>query len=1729
MAALLLCLPLAASASALNWTGGAANGDWFDSANWSPAQVPTASDDATIDANSTVTVSGASPAAFASLTLGDAAGTNAPMLKVAGSLSSSGLLTVEPRASLQQASANQLSLGQVIVAPGGVLTHAPNAGTRVAVLNLSVSGDFDLQAGATITANGLGYAGGAPFGAGSGPGGGGEGDFVSGAGGGHGGNGGNGAGGTAGGKGYDSITSPTDLGSGGGGHGNGGGKYGSPGGGAILISVGGNFNLNGLIDADGGGTTQGGGAGGSVNITANNLAGTGIVHADGGGGVAGGGGGGGGEIAVAVDGIDSSGLTVRADPGPGVSGGLNGGAGVIARKEAGATLYSLTIGTPSVPAQAATPLYGSAPTFMDVTVDNSSVTFDAGSTAAMNHLVIAGTASVTAATLSPDAIEIKSGGILQLAAQATGGALQVDSGGVFEQTNAAQLTFSQVTVQPGGILTHATNAATRAFVLDLSVTGDFDLQAGATITANGLGYAGGAPYGAGAGPGGGGEGDFVSGAGGGHGGDGGSGAGGTAGGNGYDSIVNPTNLGSGGGGHGNGGGKYGSPGGGAILIAVGGSFNLNGLIEADGGGTTQGGGAGGSVNITANNLAGAGVVHAVGGNGVGGGGGGGGGVIAVAVGGVDSSGLTVSADPGLGVSGGLNGGAGVIARKEAGATSYSLGIGGLNVLSQAPTPIRGAAPAFANVTLGNARVAFDTGSAAAFGPLVIVGTAVVSASTLMPSLTEVRGGALLQIAAQATGGFLQVDAGGTLEQLNTAQLSFSSASILSGGIITHAANALTRVAVVNIKTAGDFDLQAGATITANRLGYAGGTSYGIGAGPGGGGEGDFKSGAGGGHGGNGGSGAGGTAGGTKYDVATNPGDLGSGGGGCGNGCGRVGSVGGGAILISVGGTLNLNGEMGADGAATSQGGGAGGAVNITANDLAGQGVVHADGGDGVSGGGGGGGGLIAVAVSGVDASSLDLHANPGAGTGGGMNGEAGLIYADTPGGPTHRLTVGDPRLALNWSRIAFSHATTQLGELVFSGTATIEGGTLALDPSVPLAVPSGDTLMFSGGAISNLNLIVRGGGIFAQANIQPLSLLSVEVDAGGVLTHLPNAAARTSVLNLDVSGDFNLLSGGLVVVDGLGYSGAPGGQVGVGPGGGGTGGHKHGGGGGHGGAGGAGADGSPAGGIYDSAFFPSDLGSQGGGSSSAAGGAGGGGVILKVGGTLTLDGVVSAVGGRGYSDSYYGTGGGGGAGGTIVVSAANLAGSGAIRADGGRGGASGGAGGGGGRIALSYGAKTATPTLSVAGGIGQGAGAAGTILDNSQLVGFSNATSTPTAGLTQMQANLSAGQNLSETVAAQTLDFSGGTSTGVTPGTFSQAEVRLVTLQTGSFAGDGFFRGSWTLGFPSGDFVSGVWRGAAQLDPSTRQMHVRGVIEGGIRGVLEGVLTESVPGSGVFDRMSVNCSATQIGTQSGAGSLYFTASAPAPQTAQYPGTPLNLVQASLTGQTTGYLVGPLENTFTLLTIASPGNPYDGEGFFLPTYSSSLGTGQGWAYADLSYGGIARLSGLYDQPLRSLFEGVLVTASPQSLLLTLERLDVGLPVQPLLSVVTTYPHAFGSGSTNSYTITVRNDGYAAATNMSVVSEPSQWADFVSATGNYTLYVLGDWWLDVGDFDPRPVVRWDIAQIPPRTSLTFTYQAKMRFPSTTGPQPHQTIDGGAATLVPTAYVNQLFAGLPAGATP
>jgi len=483
--------------------------------------------------------------------------------------------------------------------------------------------------------------------------------------------------------------------------------------------------------------------------------------------------------------------------------------------------------------------------------------------------------------------------------------------------------------------------------------------------------------------------------------------------------------------------------------------------------------------------------------------------------------------------------------------------------------------------------------------------------------------------------------------------SFSSLRVASNGVVTHPPSPTGgAVNALDLTIERDATLELGGRMDLSGLGYGAQAGPGQGAGA-------FYGGSGAGHG-----GEGGGLGGTNYGSVLAPVDFGSGGG---NGGYGPGGAGGGRVRLNVGGTLTVAGQILANGQNIGGGygaGGAGGSVYLTVGTLAGGGEIQANGGAGANGGGGG---RIALHFS-TNTFTGRATAFGGAGTG---RGGAGTIY-----GKLASDSVGQVRVDNGGE----AGAPTSLSAPAGYHLTVTHGGSVR-----PAAILN----------LASLHVAASGRVIYpaGQPGFTSAVAGDVTIESGGAI--LASCA-------LTVQGNLFLAADGAISADGQGF----GSSVGPGPG---LSDYYHASGAGHGGPGGTGAvEGGP---VYGAVLRPVDLGSGGGSAGvcggGCPGGAGGGAIRLVVGGTLTVDGPLSANGLGGA---------GGGSGGSVFVTAGTLSGSGRIAAVGGATGDNSSGGGGGGRIALYCADPTFAGSISAVGGQGGAAsGGPGTIYRQSDL------------------------------------------------------------------------------------------------------------------------------------------------------------------------------------------------------------------------------------------------------------------------------------------------------------------------------------------------------------------------------------------------------------------------------
>ncbi len=507
----------------------------------------------------------------------------------------------------------------------------------------------------------------------------------------------------------------------------------------------------------------------------------------------------------------------------------------------------------------------------------------------------------------------------------------------------------------------------------------------------------------------------------------------------YGSVNNPTSLGSGG------GDNAAYSGGGAIILSVTGSSTIDGTLTANGAAGAWGPGAGGTVNLTAASLSGAGsaVIRANAGTttyqtpaG--------GGRIALVLTGVDAdfSGFAGSVTA-FSTENYTAGSAGTIYRKTKGQT-----YGEVLVHNNDNGIFRDLA---ADLPAGSYQ--FDAVNVYSNGNLALPAGATLTIPTATGVLTNSGGGTgylTLSGGTLTTPSGLTVPSGVALNGGQLAQVALTGPiTVASGGLMTHYANGGTEAYKLNLAITGDLTVQSGGSINVQGKGYAQKTGLGTiqpwsqnnGVSHGGQGR--------------------GTVVGATHGSVTAPVALGGGGND---------RQGGGAVILTVSGTTTIDGSVNANGATGAWCAPAGGSVFITTAHFAGAatGTIQTHGATSSGGYAGAGGGRIAVVLtgSGADFSGYSGTMTAYGSTGTTQPGAAGTVYRQTQAQGTGKGSL----------TVAAGTATT-VTTLISSTVTDASVGDVVIQSNSHLKVDAGQTLAVYGNWSNSGTFSADAGGM----------------------------------------------------------------------------------------------------------------------------------------------------------------------------------------------------------------------------------------------------------------------------------------------------------------------------------------------------------------------------------------------------------------------------------------------------------------------------------------------------------------------------------------------------------------------------------------------------------------------------------------------------------------------------
>ncbi len=281
--------------------------------------------------------------------------------------------------------------------------------------------------------------------------------------------------------------------------------------------------------------------------------------------------------------------------------------------------------------------------------------------------------------------------------------------------------------------------------------------------------------------------------------------------------------------------------------------------------------------------------------------------------------------------------------------------------------------------------------------------------------------------------------------------------------------------------------------------------------------------------------------------------------------------------------------------------------------------------------------------------------------------------------------------------------------------------------------------------------------------------------------------------------------------------------------------------------------------------------------------------------------------------------------------------------------------------------------------------------------------------------------------------------TGSFTGTINFTNLEVVTLNSSSFIGKGFFKADWT-GIIEGKPYKGTWHGMLFNKTGDGKIYLKGTVFGGLKGLTDGYLIESSKGSGNYDLYNSSWTISHIGSNLVFAKLTLNGTADY-QNSSIKASRIYILQALFIGNATGYYNGSLNVVLTHIRIIDNTSKYYGYGFSIISYVSTYGTGTGWTYDKTVFKSVGnktvstsvvKLTGFFTDPLWGLVFGTLDERGPNTTLsLIIVRINLGLPPTAIVRVIVWGPWGASPGQTINYMLEYRNYGLKAAYNTEIV--------------------------------------------------------------------------------------------------
>jgi len=328
-------------------------------------------------------------------------------------------------------------------------------------------------------------------------------------------------------------------------------------------------------------------------------------------------------------------------------------------------------------------------------------------------------------------------------------------------------------------------------------------------------------------------------------------------------------------------------------------------------------------------------------------------------------------------------------------------------------------------------------------------------------------------------------------------------------------------------------------------------------------------------------------------------------------------------------------------------------------------------------------------------------------------------------------------------------------------------------------------------------------------------------------------------------------------------------------------------------------------------------------------------------------------------------------------------------------------------------------------------------------------------------------------------------------GTLNFTNIEFIYINSGIFTGKGFSTGQWSANIEDESY-NGNWQGIIFKKTEERSIYVKGIVSGGLQGIVEGYLTESVDESGIFNQYHTTWTINHINNDIVYAKLELSGVLNYQEHSEY-SSEILVVQTSMEGKLSGYYNDILNIVLTHLRINDKSKPHYGQGFSIISYVTPSGAGEGWTYDEVDSQYRIKMSGQFCSPILGIISGILDESKrPRTLSLNVERIDIGLPPGPDLRIVTWGSTRVSPGQTVDYLIECRNDGLKGITGVNIVNKLPSQAKYISCTGGGiyrgTFHEV-IWYID--NFSPKTIlyfsikveVKWGLPQDTNLHSITY----------------------------------------------